>query len=116
MHELAIATALVEEAEKIARREKARSVVMVKVALGVLSGVEREALRFAFPLVTEGTLLSKARLEIESIPLDVSCQSCNSKNISLETVFTCPTCGSTKVEVGGGRDILIKSMELDTYV
>ena len=116
MHELSIATALVQEANKVAIEHQARAVSMVRVALGVLSGVESEALSFAFPLVSEGTLLEGARLELEVTPLRLHCSDCEKESEPAEISFVCPFCASSTVTVQGGREILILTMELETDV
>lgn len=116
MHELSIAVALVEEAQQLARREHAAKVSAVSVRIGVLAGVEREALAFAFPLASEGTLLDGAGLSIEPEPLRVRCAACGAANDAMELCFQCPGCGSSDVNVSGGRDICITSLELHDYV
>ena len=116
MHELAIASALVDEAQKIAVQNRARRVSSVSVAIGVLSGVEREALCFSFPLVAEGTLLEGATLVVDIRPLRIKCSSCGVESECSEISFLCPSCADSKVELIGGREILITSMELEDDV
>lgn len=65
MHELAITQAIVEQCA--ARCEGAR-VLRVVIEIGTLSAVQPEAVRFAFSLCTEGTLLEGAQLEIRTPP------------------------------------------------
>ena len=65
MHELAITRAIVEQC--IERCEGQR-VVRVLIEIGLASAVVPDAVRFAFPLCAEGTLLDGARLEIRTPP------------------------------------------------
>ncbi len=67
MHELSIATAIVDMAEEEAERRDA-TIAAVYLRLGGLSGVAREALEPAFELAAEGTRLAGARLVIEEVP------------------------------------------------
>jgi hydrogenase nickel incorporation protein HypA/HybF len=67
MHELSMAAALVDQAEGIARREGATRVARIELAVGDLSGVDREALEFAFPLAAERTLAEGATLAVEIV-------------------------------------------------
>ena len=76
MHELSIALNLVEIAEDAARSADAEAVETVYLRVGVLSGVVKEALLFAYDTATEGTLLEHSRLEIEDVPLVVYCPDC----------------------------------------
>jgi len=65
MHEMAIAMALIEQVEKAAREQKARSIAGISVAVGRLSGVDPDALRAVFELASEETLAAGAQLEVE---------------------------------------------------
>lgn len=68
MHELGMATALVEQVEEIARREGAVRVVRIELVVGDESGVDREALEFVFPFAAERTAAEGATLAIEIVP------------------------------------------------
>jgi hydrogenase nickel incorporation protein HypA/HybF len=66
MHELSLALDLADRALEIAQRENALSIRALKVLIGQQSGVDEEALRFAFPEVTKGTPLEQAELKIQT--------------------------------------------------
>lgn len=68
MHELGMATALVEQVEEVARREGAARIVRIELVVGDLSGVDREALEFVFPFAAERTVAEGATLAIEVVP------------------------------------------------
>jgi hydrogenase nickel incorporation protein HypA/HybF len=62
MHELSVIQSVVDAiVEKLGDREVAR----VRLVVGRQAGVVVDALRFSFDLVTEGTSLSGAALEID---------------------------------------------------
>jgi hydrogenase nickel incorporation protein HypA/HybF len=65
MHEMAIAIALVEQAEKAAREQGAKSIPGITVVVGRLSGVDPDALRAVFDLAAEESLAAGARLDVE---------------------------------------------------
>ena len=67
MHELAITQAIVEQCAE--RCEGAR-VLRVVIEIGTDSAVMPDAVRFAFSLCAEGTLLDGAALEIRTPPGD----------------------------------------------
>jgi len=114
MHELSIAQSVIEQVEQTARKEKAARVVTITLVIGALSGVEREALEFAFPLAAEKTRAAKAKLIIKEVPAQLTCRACRAKTDFKTTTVACPKCGSTDVEVSGGRDLIIQSIELET--
>lgn len=77
MHELSIALSLIEMAEEQAEQLGGVRVEALRLKLGPLSGVVREALLFSFDLAAAGTAIEGARLEIEDVPVIVFCQNCN---------------------------------------
>jgi hydrogenase nickel incorporation protein HypA/HybF len=65
MHELSIATALVEVACEEALHRRLGRVQALHVRLGPLAGVVKDALMFSFDVAAAGTAIEGARLEIE---------------------------------------------------
>ncbi len=113
MHELSIAQALIEQVEAAASKEHALRVVRVVITVGTLSGVDAEALRSLFPLVAEGTVTADAELVIEPVAARVKCRTCGVESPA-EGYFTgCTACGSKDAELSAGRELNIKSVELE---
>jgi hydrogenase nickel incorporation protein HypA/HybF len=112
MHELSIATEMVRTVQDVLSREGAREVVSIAIQIGVLSGVERESLEFCFPIAAQGTPMAEARLVVEEIPLSVRCASCEKDSSPDIGLLMCGQCGSTNVAITGGRDVVIKSLEV----
>lgn len=67
MHELRIARPIVESALQALSEQKVSKVESVKIALGVLSGVEEDHLRAHITELTGGTPLEGARLEFTKL-------------------------------------------------
>lgn len=65
MHEMAIALALIEQAEKVAREQNARAIPGITVVVGRLSGTDPDALRAVFELAAEETLAKGATLTVD---------------------------------------------------
>ena len=113
MHELSIAQALLEQVEAAAAKEKSTRVVRVVIAVGALSGVEPEALRSIFPLVAEETVAAGAELVIEQVATRVKCRVCGQESTAGNYFIGCSTCESKDVELVAGRELNIKSIELE---
>lgn len=113
MHELSIALALVEQMEKVARENHARSVPTVTVTVGALSGVDPEALRGAFPLAVEGTVAEGAELVIVPVEAVVRCRACRRESKPELPFLRCGACGESDVEVAAGRELYIAAMDVD---
>ena len=76
MHELSIAISMIDEIVEEAENRGGLEVETVYLRLGVFSGVDKDALQFAYRLACEGTRLEGSRLAIESIPLVIYCSRC----------------------------------------
>ncbi len=108
MHELAITETVVET---VSERLPGSRISCVHLEVGALSGVVADSLRFCFDLVTEGTNLEGARLEITELPAKCQCQSCGSEFQPDGLVPACP-CGSTDVQVLSGAELRIVSVQV----
>lgn len=114
MHELSLALALVEQVQRVQAEHGASAVIAIKLGLGALAGVDREAFAFAFPLAAEGTGAEHARLEIEDVAAEVTCDACGRRSTPGLMRLHCTACGSTRVRITAGRDFVVKSVELQT--
>ncbi|MEO6655322.1 MAG: hydrogenase maturation nickel metallochaperone HypA [Pyrinomonadaceae bacterium] len=114
MHELSIAMSIVEGASEEAVRHPGERVEVVRLQVGKLSGVVKDALLFSYELACEGTPLMGSRLEIEEIAAAIFCRECNAeKDITSIQDFRCPVCGTASSEVVRGRELLIIGLELE---
>jgi hydrogenase nickel incorporation protein HypA/HybF len=110
MHELSIADAVVT----IARTHAAgRTVTRVELKVGHLRQVVPDALEFAFGLVAEGTEVEGAELVMEQVPAGVRCNVCAAESELTQFPALCASCGALDVEVTGGDELLVESLELD---
>jgi len=114
MHELSLAQAMVEEVEKVLTKEGATKVISLTVMIGALSGVEKEAFAFAFPVVAEDTRLEQAELLFNEVPAQVKCRDCQQLSGSDIYFLQCEHCESINVEIVGGREFMIQSMEIES--
>ena len=113
MHELSLAETLVEEVERVVLRENASVAVRVAVTIGVLSGVEREPFEFCWPLVTEGSRVRGAKLEVREAPAVIRCRGCGGQGEIELAQMACAACGSGDVELVGGTEFKIDEIEVD---
>jgi len=108
VHELAITEGLVDA---VSDRLPGQRVICVKLEIGALSGVVADSVRFCFDLVTEGTKLEGARLEISQPPAVCHCRICDSNFEPDGPIAICP-CGSAEVAVLAGQDLKITSVQV----
>jgi len=113
VHELAIAQALIEQAEEVVRAHQAQRATSLTLSIGPLSGVVPELLANAFPLVAAGTLVADARLEFNTMPIVVSCASCQAETTASINQLVCGACGDWHTRIISGDDLLLQSIELE---
>ncbi|GAA3098986.1 hydrogenase maturation nickel metallochaperone HypA [Streptomyces echinatus] len=112
MHELSIATAIVEQAGEIARADGAGGVSSVTVRVGELAGVVPDALHFAFEVARDGTALAAARLVVEQVPGRAWCGECAEEfAVGMPPFFWCPRCDRPSRELRSGRELEITGVQ-----
>jgi hydrogenase nickel incorporation protein HypA/HybF len=112
MHELSIANEIVSVVTGELAGHDNCTVKRVKLLVGTHSGVEADTLAFCFPLAAEDSAIAGAELEIENSPLTIRCAACNGRFVT-ETLH-CPECGPGDVEIVGGRELEIISIDIET--
>jgi len=113
MHEMSIAQSLITILEEEMEKHGVRSLKSVRLHIGQMSAIVPDALSFCFQVITEGTALEGARLDMEMIPLRGFCRDCGKEFEIKEYAFVCPECASTKIEAISGQDLSIVEMEVE---
>ena len=113
MHEMALCESIVQVLEQQAAVQNYAVVKAVRLEIGPLAGVELEALRFSFDVVTRGTLADRAKLEIIETKGEAWCMQC-AKTVPVSQRFdACPDCDSYQLQVTSGEELRIKELEVD---
>jgi hydrogenase nickel incorporation protein HypA/HybF len=114
MHELSIAMSIVEMAEEQSERHGGVKVTAVHLKLGPLSGVVKMALENAFTLAREGTILEKAELIVELVPIVARCPKCAAdRTLPSMQSFICPECATPVTEIIHGRELEVVALEIE---
>tara|TARA_R110002049_G_scaffold285698_4_gene466948 strand:- start:66130 stop:66498 length:369 start_codon:yes stop_codon:yes gene_type:complete len=113
MHELSIATSLIELASEHARDAGAERIQAITLRIGTLSCVHQDALQFSFELVSKDTMLEGATLHIVQVPVTIFCAACE-KEVQLAGIqsFRCPSCDTPSGDIRKGRELEIESIEI----
>lgn len=117
MHEVGIASSILEASlAETARRPGAR-LTAIGVRVGVLSGVDVDALRFAIECLVAGTDQHNVVFTVESCPRVNRCGSCGNEFASPSTApFTdapCPLCQSQETRFVSGDQLDLKFIEVE---
>ncbi len=130
MHELALAGAVIDTAE---RHAGGRRILLVRLRLGELRQVVPDSLAFYFEHVARGTLCEGAALEHAVVPASLGCATCDASwDLSAtpgspsatwgqtshggarpRLSFRCPQCGSADVGVRSGNEFEVESIEVE---
>lgn len=114
MHEMAIASGILDVALQTALEHNAGQVLTIKVLIGEMAGVEPEALRFCFETLAEGTVAAMAALTMERTPLTGLCRQCRQTfPVTLRDRFFCPHCHTATVDIVSGRELYVEQVEVE---
>ena len=113
MHELSIADAIVQIA---LRHADGRRVHTVEVSIGWLRQVVPTSLEFAFELLSEGTPLEGAQLDLHEIAPCGRCRACAGETVMSEFPLQCGHCGGFDLELLTGEELQVDALELEDEV
>ena len=113
MHEVSICESIMDIIRAEAAKERASKVNSVRLKIGELAGVVEDSMRFAFEVVTKGTVAEGARLVIDNVPLTAHCKSCNRTFHIVGYAFSCAHCESPEIEVVSGRELQVEDIDLE---
>ena len=113
MHEVGIMAAAIRAVLQQAACNGASRVHRIVLRIGTLSGVDPEALRFAFDVVAHDTAAAGAALQIDEVPALAHCAACNSDfSATSGFLFACPHCGGLSGNVRQGRELELARIEM----
>jgi len=113
MHELSICQSLIHQVENIVLDHKAKSVTLIVVGIGPLSGAEPQLLKNAYTIASAGTVAEQAELVIETLPVRVKCSQCGSESDALPNKLVCKQCGDWRTMLLSGNELMLMSVELE---
>ena len=114
MHELSLATALLDMVEDYAKRERIDRVRSLKLSWGKYSGIDPEAFKFLFSVQAEGTRAEGVELVFDIRPAVFYCLTCEKEFTSRTFQATCSCCGGKDILLTGGTEELqLVEMEVD---
>jgi len=114
MHEFSIAMNVVSAACEEAGRAGAVRVNVVRCRIGELRQIDPQLMRQAFAAAGERTLCAAADLQIESVPMRAWCGACGEPFPVRAWEWTCPRCGGEGDSLGGGDELELCSIDVET--
>ncbi|MBN2613736.1 MAG: hydrogenase maturation nickel metallochaperone HypA [Bacteroidales bacterium] len=113
MHEFSIAVNIVEIAEETAKLHHAEKISGIVLEIGEASGIVPEALEMAMQSAVKNTMLENAKITFIYIPAKAICNDCNKEFNPDNLIAVCPHCSSFNVTITSGKEMRVKSIEID---
>ena len=113
MHELSIAMGIVNIAEQEVHKARADRVAEINLLIGTLSGIELDALEFAWPVAVKGTVLEQAKRHIELVEGRAKCLECEQIFDVHAFYDSCPKCNSYFKEIFQGKELRVQRLILE---
>ena len=114
MHELAVASELLDLVLRVAQEQAARQVTAARLRIGAASCLSPDSLVFGFEALAAGTAAAECRLEITRTPAGASCVQCGWRGALAELGgLACPDCRTTPLTIQDGRDLTVESVDVE---
>lgn len=113
MHEMSIAMNIVEIVSTTVQKNHAKKVNSIDLEIGELAGILVDSLTFCFDAACKGTIAEGAVLNINEIKALGKCLDCDNE-FPVEMYFAiCSKCGGAAVDIIQGKELAIKSINVD---
>ncbi|MCG8484240.1 MAG: hydrogenase maturation nickel metallochaperone HypA [Clostridia bacterium] len=113
MHELSIATNIVEIAEEEAIKAKKSTISEIDIEIGSMSGVIIEALEFAMEEAVKKGVAQNAKINFKELMARANCEKCFHQFEVDDFFAVCPKCGSFETNIISGKDLKIRKIKFD---
>ena len=113
MHEQSIVESVLAMALENAAKAQAGKILKIHLVVGELSGVLDEAVNFYFGFLSKDTIASQATICFKHVPTQLRCRKCDIVFSPAQSDFQCPNCKEGQVEIVGGRELYMDSLEVE---
>lgn len=113
MHEVGIASAVLDSVRIEAQRFPGRHVAKVGVRIGECAGVDPEAMRFCFEALVRGSDLEPLELDVDYRPRRHACDACGRAFLPRLPDVACPECGHGSSRFIEGDELELAYLEVD---
>lgn len=111
MHELPITEGILKIATDAAG---GRRITSIHLVVGELSSIVDDSVQFYFDMLSKGTVAEGAALDFERRPATMACADCGASfEVRAPLPSSCPVCGSVRLQVTGGRELRVESIEVN---
>ncbi len=105
---------LLENVEARALELGATKVLSINLVMGDRSTVVDDSLLFYFDMLSPGTVVEGAKINVRRTPMRFHCAYCKDDYAPISENFDCPRCGNVGQVTDDGSELLIESIEIET--
>ena len=114
MHELPATQGLLDVALNAARDAGADRILSIDLVVGDLTSFVDDSIQFYFDIISRDTPAEGAVLRFRREPAEGACGECgHTFPVKPPVPRVCPECESLKLQVEGGREFYVDSIEVD---
>lgn len=113
MHELSLASGVVEYLERLAREQGMARILEIHLEIGDMAHIDPRQLRYSLAMVSHGTVAEGAKVRMRRRKVTLRCKRCGKaggfklmESLS-DFELKCPHCGSPDVEIDKGRELML---------
>ena len=113
MHELAVTQRMLDIALEKAGAARATRVIKINLVIGEMASVVDDCVQFYFDFLSQDSIASGATLSFKRIPMQVRCRRCQHSFTPTQPPWSCPQCQQWDVEITGGQEFYLDSIEVE---
>jgi hydrogenase nickel incorporation protein HypA/HybF len=114
MHELPVTESILKVALETARGAGARRITAIHLVIGDLASIVDDSVQFYFDFLSQDTPAAGAQLCFRREAASGTCLACGHQfDVQPPIIPACPACGSPRLQVTGGRQFFVDSIEVE---
>lgn len=113
MHEMSVTMSLLDLILDEAAKAGASKISEVNIVIGQMTGIIDDYVRANFELLSQDTPAEGATLSFRNIPRQTRCRNCGHTFQPSEFEWNCPECQSLELEITGGNELYVESIEVE---
>lgn len=110
---MSIVESLLSLALEHARQAGANRILRINLVVGEYSGVVDESVEFYFRFLSKDTIAAGASINFKHTKAQLRCRKCDIIFSAEGTEFRCPNCKEQQIEITGGRELYLESLEVE---
>jgi hydrogenase nickel incorporation protein HypA/HybF len=113
VHELGVTQSILQIALHHAHEADAARITSLNLVIGELASIVDDSVQFYWDMIAKDTIAEDAVLHFKRIQATLRCRACGHTFDMDRREFACPACGSSQVEVAGGDEFFLESIDVD---